>query len=128
LKCVAIFPWFCKREGVNNQKQTPMKKYILLAFAASSVLAVGIPSVNAAEHKMTRPEMAAMCQKMSADDCRLMMREMLNKGRKTKVAMADELKGDREFREIFNSRVGSDAPHQERNPSAHPELFTPKKK
>ena len=46
----------------------------------------------------------------------------------TKRMMARELAKDSEFRRLYATETGSNAPHQERNPSDHPELFQGRRK
>ncbi len=48
------------------------------------------------------------------------------KDRENKRHVAKVLAKDKEFRELYGSEIGSDAPQQERNPSQHPELFRSK--
>ena len=54
--------------------------------------------------------------------CRLACQEMM-KDRAKKRYMAQAVAHDAEAREFYSAEVGGDAPHQERNPSQHPELF-----
>ena len=57
---------------------------------------------------------------------RAALHEMM-KSAETKRMMARELARDREFRSLYAVEIGSGAPHQERNPSDHPELFQGRK-
>ena len=79
-----------------------MKKYLLITFAASSFLLAGASIAAAAPMKMSQAEMVEMCKTMDAEDCRVMMREMVkNKG--LHKVMAEELKKDKDFRETFGN-------------------------
>lgn len=51
--------------------------------------------------------------------------EML-KDKENKRYMAKVLAKDKEFREFYGAETGGDAPHEERTPSQHPELFRSK--
>ena len=57
---------------------------------------------------------------------RVALHEMMQSP-ETKRMMAKELARDREFRSFYAAEIGSGAPHQERNPSDHPELFQGRK-
>lgn len=48
------------------------------------------------------------------------------KSREKKRYTAKVMARDPEFHEFYVAEIGSGAPHQERNPSAHPELFQTK--
>ena len=58
--------------------------------------------------------------------CQLAVREMM-KDRDKKRYMAQVMARDAEAREFYNAEIGTGAPHQERNPSDHPELFQTKR-
>ena len=45
------------------------------------------------------------------------------KDKENKRYMARVLAKDKDFREYYGAELGSGAPHEERNPSQHPELF-----
>ena len=77
------------------------------------------------------PRKASMDEKVSKllstkEGSRAALHEMMQNP-ETKRMMAKELARDAEFRRLYAAETGSDAPHQERNPSNHPELFQRKK-
>lgn len=101
-----------------------MKTTILLVTLAATV--VSLASATGAEPSVStkkRAEIAALMQDQDAS--RLAFREMM-KDRDKKRYMAQVMARDVEARAYFNAEVGSGAPHQERNPSQHPELFRSK--
>lgn len=80
-----------------------MKKYLLIAFAAGSLLTASAPGLYAAtDHKMTQAEMIEMCKSMGTEDCRAMMREMVKRKDLHKV-MAEELKKDKDFNQTYGN-------------------------
>lgn len=110
--------------NMHRQRYTMKTQAVLLIAIATSVLSIAPtsraePSVSAKK----RAQISAIIQDQDAS--RLAFREMM-KDRDKKHYMVQAMAHDPEAREFFNAEVGSDAPHQERNPSQHPELFRPK--
>lgn len=99
--------------------------FVFVAFA-SVVLLLGVPHVQAAP--ATKASGTSKVAEMVRDPemARAALHEMM-KSAETKRMMARELARDREFRRLYASEIGTGAPHQERNPSDHPELFQRKK-
>ncbi len=79
-----------------------MKTYLLVALAACSILAAGVPTAEAAskKSKMTQAEMNEMCK--DREMCKMMMKGMMA-NKETKMWMAKQLKADAEFREMFGN-------------------------
>ncbi len=79
-------------------------------------------SAQAAPHSKAngKSEIAAMVK--DPEMARAALHEMI-KSTETKRMMARELARDSEFKKLYAVEIGSGAPHQERNPSNHPELF-----
>ena len=97
---------------------------VLLIAIATSVLSIA-PTLHAAPpvSAKKRAEISAIIQDQDAS--RLAFREMM-KDRDKKRYMVQAIARDPEAREFYAAEVGSDAPHEERTPSQHPELFRPK--
>ena len=103
-----------------------MKIPTVLLLTATTV-ALGLVSATRAEppaNTKKRAQVAALVQDPSA--CHLACQEMM-KDRAMKRYMAQIVAHDAEAREFYGAEVGSNAPHQERNPSDHPELFQAKR-
>lgn len=103
-----------------------MKLVAFLSVSAACALLTPAVSMQAApKAKMSeKARIAAMVKdpEMARAALHAMMQD-----REIKRMMARELGRDREFRALYSAEVGSGAPHQERNPSDHPELFERKK-
>lgn len=103
-------------------KKTPVALFIILA---ASILAV-VP-ITRAEPSVSTKKRAQIVALMQDDNAsRYTFREMMKDPDKKRY-MARALAHDAEARNWFNAEVGNDGPHQERNPSQHPELFQLKK-
>lgn len=104
-------------------------RFLVTTFAilgGASWLSVGAAPPARAMEPMTKQAQVAQLMK-DPETARMALHEMM-KSRANKQMMAKELARDREFRSFYTAEVGTNAPHQERNPSAHPELFERRKK
>ncbi|MBE7157913.1 MAG: hypothetical protein INR62_05690 [Rhodospirillales bacterium] len=90
----------------------------------AALLAVGLTSTLRAEPTDDkRAKVKAMMK--DRETAHMAFDEML-KDKENKRYMAKVLAQDKEFRAFYGAEIGVDAPHQERNPSQHPELFRSK--
>lgn len=81
-----------------------MKKYLLITFAAGSFLVAGASLATAEPMKMSHTEMVEMCKTMGAEDCRMMMREMVKNKAMHKV-MIEELSKDPAFNDAYRQQL-----------------------
>ena len=89
-----------------------------------TLLSVGfLSTLRAAPADDKRAQVRAMMK--DRDTAHMAFDEMM-KDKENKRYMAKVLARDKDFRTFYNAEVGNDAPHQERNPSQHPELFRSK--
>ena len=87
----------------------------------AAVLLLSLASAAWAQSPETKREKIRAMMK-DHETAHMAFDEMM-KDKENKRYMAKALAKDKEFRELYGSEIGSDAPHQERNPSQHPELF-----
>ena len=89
--------------------------------ALCAVFAVGLTSALRAEPaESKRAKIHAM---MKDHETAHMAFDEMMKDKENKRYMAKVLARYKEFREFYGTELGSGAPHEERNPSQHPELF-----
>ncbi len=81
------------------------------------------PALRAEPADAKRAKIHAMMKDREA--AHMAFDEML-KDKENKRYMAKALAKDKEFREFYGAETGGDAPHEERTPSQHPELFRAK--
>ena len=102
-----------------------MKIQTLVLIAATATSLTLIPAAHADPAGSTKQR--AEVQRMLKDkEARRMALHEMMKDTETKRMMAKELAKDKEFRDFYSDAVGNNAPHEERNPSQHPELFRAK--
>ena len=90
----------------------------------AALLLVGLTSALRAEPADDkRAKVKAMLK--DRETAHMAFDEMM-KDKENKRYMAKVLAKDKEFRELYGAEIGGDAPHQERNPAQHPELFRAK--
>lgn len=97
---------------------------LLITTVASTLSLASAMRAEPPANTKKRVQVAALMQDQSA--CHLAVREMM-KDREKKRYMAQVMARDAEAREFYGAEIGNSAPHQERNPSQHPELFQPKR-
>ncbi len=102
--------------------KTPTVLLITLAASTLGIVPAGHAEPPARAKK--RAQVAALMQDPNA--CQLACQEMM-KDRAKKRYMAQVVAHDAEARVFYGAEVGSSAPHEERNPSDHPELFQAKR-
>ena len=91
------------------------------ATLCAAFLAVSLTSVLRVEPaESKRAKVHAMMK--DRETAHMAFDEMM-KDKENKRYMAKMLAQDKDFRELYGAELGSGAPHQERNPSQHPELF-----
>ena len=90
----------------------------------AAFLAVSLTSALRAEP--TESKRAKIHAMMKDRETAHMAFDEMMKDKENKRYMAKVLAKDKEFRELYGAELGSGAPHEERNPSQHPELFRSK--
>ena len=92
----------------------------LLIMLAAGILAA--PTMQAQSPSKASKAAQAKLVVKDRELSRLTFEEMMKDSEKKRY-MARVMAKDKEAREAFFAEVGSDAPHEERNPADHPELF-----
>ena len=98
----------------------PLPRTLLLAV----LLATGLASAARAEP--AEPRRAKVHDVLKNRQTAHLAFNEMTKDNENKHSMAKAFARDREFRAFYGAELGSDVPHQERNPSQHPELFRSK--
>ncbi len=101
-----------------EQTPSPMKPLKIALYAV--LLIVGSAAALRAEPADKREKIKAMMK--DRETAHMAFDEMMQ-DKENKRYMAKVLAKDKDFREFYGAETGNSAPHQERNPSQHPELF-----
>ena len=117
-------------QGRNFLRPSPNPKHILpsmnlpkIALCAVLATAVLIPTLRSEPAETKRAKVRAMMKDRAT--AHMAFDEMI-KDEENKRYMAKALAHDKEFAKFYGAEVGNNAPHEERNPSQHPELFRAK--
>lgn len=100
-------------------------QFILLAALAASTLS--LTPVSQAEPPSKADKRAQLVALLNDPELSKVACDRMMKDRDSKRYMAKSVARDNEARSFYGAEVGTSAPHQERNPSEHPELFQIKK-